>query len=149
MAVRGRTLEIHVVEPELLDKVAFTDRGVHYVVRPRASNRQLAVVKVTVVNRTSTLVPLLVDEDAVQLGDRRGERIDVLDPFDNAAVVDSADPEDGVYSPLVWGDVELVRDTQIEGWMIFDVPLGLTLGTFWWDEVDTISADLIKYKSRR
>ena len=145
VAVRGQSLEIHAVKPELVDKVAFTDRGVHYVVRPRASNRRLAVVKVTVVNRVSTVIPLLVNEDAAQLGDRRGERIDVLDPFDNAVAVGSADPEDGMYSPLVWGDVELARDTQIDGWMIFDVPLGLTLGTFWWDEVDHITADFIKY----
>ena len=148
VAVRGRTLEIHAIEPQLVDKVAFTNLGVHYVIRPRASNRQLAVVKITIVNRTSTVVPLLVDEDAVQLGDRRGERIDVLDPFDSAKAVDGADPEDGIYSPLVWGEVELARDTQVDGWMIFDVPLGLTLGTIWWDEVDSISADFIKYKRR-
>lgn len=145
----GRTLELHVTRPELTSKVAFLDtEGRHRIVRPRASNRQLALVDVTVVNRTSTVIPMLVDPEAARLGDRRGERIEAVDPFDGAVVADAADPEEGRYSPLLWGEVELARDFQVSGWMIFDVPKGLTLGSFWWDEVDDIVTDYIDYIRR-
>ena len=29
-------------------------------------------------------------------------------------------------------------------WMVFDVPKGLTLGTFWWQEVDDIMTDFAR-----
>jgi hypothetical protein len=147
--IAGRSLELHATRPVTVDKVAFVDRnGQHRVIRPRASNRQLALVEVTIVNRSSLVTPLLVDPKAAQLGDRRGERIDALDPIEDSTVVDSADPEEGKYVPFLWGDVTLDKNTQIKGWMVFDVPKGLVLGTLWWDEVDSMVADFIEYRRR-
>lgn len=143
----GRSLELHATRPVTVDKVAFVDReGQHRVIRPAASNRQLALVNVTIVNRSSLVTPLLVDTEAARLGDRRGERIEALDPIEDASVVDSADPEEGKYVPFLWGDVTLDKNTQVQGWMVFDVPKGLILGTIWWDEVDSIVADYIEYR---
>ena len=143
---KGRSLELHVFKPEIVEKVSFVDgEGRHRVVRPRASNRQLALVNVTVVNRTSTVAPLLIDTDAAQLGDRRGERIGALDPFEAAATASTVDPDEGKYSPLLWGQVELGRQFQVVGWIIFDVPKGLTLGTLWWREIDEVTADFVPY----
>jgi hypothetical protein len=139
---RGRTLEVHMRPVEIVEKMAFTDlEGQHRVLRPKASNRLLALVEVTVVNRTSTVIPLLVDEEATQLGDRRTDRIKATDPFESAKVVDTADPDENLYAPLFWGEFELARDTQLTGWIVFDVPKGLKLGTLWWNEVDTILVD--------
>ncbi|MDP6716137.1 MAG: hypothetical protein QF368_16160, partial [SAR202 cluster bacterium] len=73
---RGRSIEIQAGKPVVTTKMSFLDdEGRHRVIRPKASNRQLAMVELTVVNRTSTVMPLLIDGDAAQLGDRRGERI--------------------------------------------------------------------------
>lgn len=142
----GRSLELHVTRPEIVEKVAFLDaEGRHRVIRPRATNRQLAVVNVIVVNRTSTVIPLLIDADAAQLGDRRGERIDALDPFKAAKLLDVADPEENKYSPILWGEVVLERNFQVAGWLVFDVPKGLTLGSLWWGEVDDVIADFVDY----
>jgi hypothetical protein len=147
---KGRSLELHAERPEVVQKVAFMDgEGRHRLIRPRASNRQLALVKVTVVNRTSTITPLLIDSKAAELGDRRGERIKARDPFTESQVVDAPDPEEGKYVPLLWGNVELEKDFQVGGWMVFDVPKGLTLGTLWWNQADDIVADFIEYTSRR
>lgn len=147
---KGRSLELHAERPEVVQKVAFMDsEGRHRVIRPRASNRQLALVKVTVVNRTSTITPLLIDSKAAELGDRRGERIKARDPFTESQVVDTPDPEEGKYVPLLWGNVELQKDYQVGGWMVFDVPKGLTLGTLWWNQADDIVADFIEYTRRR
>ncbi len=147
---RGRSLEVHTSRPVIVEKVAFTDNlGQHRVIRPRASNRQLALLNVAVINRTSLVTPLLIDPEAAQLGDRRGERIDALDPFVAAKVVDVADEDADLYSPFLWGAVELDREFQVEGWMAFDVPKGLVLGSLWWDEVDSVIVDFIEYRRRR
>ena len=149
VAVRGRSIEIHAERPVIVEKVSYsTGTGEHRVLRPRASNRQLAAVLVTVVNRTSTVMPLLVDPEAARLGDRRGERIQALDPFDRFGTVEVAPEDEDKFSPLLWGDIQLDRNFQVQGWVIFDVPKGLTLGTLWWDEVDEVVADFVEYRRR-
>jgi hypothetical protein len=146
---RGRSIEIQVSRPVVKTKMSFLDdEGKHRVVRPRASNRQLAMVEIAVVNRTSTVMPLLIDEEAAELGDRRGERIEALDPFVNSRVVEAAGPKEGEFAPLLWGEVQLDRDFQVKGWMIFDVPKGLTLGSVFWNEIEEIIADYVNYFDR-
>ena len=93
-------------------------------------------------------MPLLVDPEAARLGDRRGERIVALDPFERFGTVDVADAAEDKYAPLLWGDIQLDRNFQVQGWVIFDVPKGLTLGTLWWDEVDEVVADFVEYRRR-
>ena len=150
LVVRGRSLELHASQPNLVDKIAFLDgQGKHRVLRPRASNRQLAMIDVTIVNRTSLITPLLVDPDAANLGDRRGERVSPLNPFDDAEFVDVASPDEDKFKPFLWGEVELDKDFQVQGWMVFDVPKGLILGTLWWEEVDTIVGDYVNYELTR
>ena len=150
VSARGRSLEVHTTHPLIVEKVAFTDgAGQHRVIRPRASNRQLVLLDITLVNRTSLVTPLLIDEDAAQLGDRRGERINAVDPFEASRVVDTADPETDLYTPFLWGAIDLDREFQVQGWMVFDVPKGLILGSLWWEEVDAIITDFIEYRRRR
>ena len=147
---RGRSLEVHTSYPLIVEKVAFMDsQGQHRVIRPRASNRQLVLLDITLVNRTSLITPLLIDEEAAQIGDRRGERIDAIDPFESSRVVDAADPDEDLYSPFLWGQIELDKEFQVEGYMIFDVPKGLILGSLWWEEVDAIITDFVDYRRRR
>ena len=146
---RGRSLEVWMTRPIVLEKVSFTDSaGNPMVLRPRASNRQLAVVDVTVVNRTSIITPMIIDSDAAKLGNRRGERINALDPFALAQPLDVADSETDMYKPFLWGETVLDRNFQVEGWMVFDVPKGLVLGSFWWEEVDQVVGDFIDYTRR-
>ena len=150
IAVRGRSLEIHSGRPVIIEKVSFTvGPGDHRVIRPRASNRQLAAVLVTVVNRTSTVMPMLVDPEAARLGDRRGERIHALDPFTRSQKTDAIDEDNDKFAPLLWGDIQLNRDFQVQGWVLFDVPKGLTLGTLWWSEIDDVVADYVDYRAGR
>lgn len=147
---RGRSLEVHTTYPLIVEKVAFKDAsGTSRVIRPRASNRQLVLLDVTIVNRTSLITPLLIDGESAQLGDRRGERIDAIDPFEASRVVDVADPEEDLYTPFLWGQIELDKEFQVQGWMVFDVPKGLILGSLWWEEVDSIITDFVEYRRRR
>jgi hypothetical protein len=143
---RGRSLEIQVESPVLVEKVVWTDSdNQHRVLQAKATNRRLALVKITLVNRKSTIVPLLIDVQDVRIGDRRGERIFALNPFKERKVQETPDPEENLYLPFLTDveglKVELKRDFQVSGWMVFEVPLGLKLGTLWWNEVDDLSVD--------
>ncbi|MDA1227767.1 MAG: hypothetical protein O3A33_07370 [Chloroflexi bacterium] len=150
VVVVGRSLELHATPPEIVEKVAFRDTtGAHRIIRPRASNRQLAVVKLTVVNRTALVTSLVIDGEAAKLGDRRGERIEAIDPFADSSPADGATPEEDLYAPFLRGEVELDRNFQVEGYIVFDVPKGLILGSLFWDEVDAIVVDFVDYSSRR
>ena len=150
VVVRGRSLELHASAPNLVDKIAFLDsQGKHRVLRPRASNRQLAMIDVTIVNRTSLVTPLLVDPDAADLGDRRSDRISPLDPFEHAEIVGVASPDEDMFKPFLWGTVVLDKNFQVQGWMVFDVPKGLILGTLWWEEVDKMVVDYVDYELTR
>lgn len=146
---RGRQLEFIAETPRIANKVVFTDGlGRTRLIRPKASNRQLAVVELIVVNRSVTVVSALVNEAAAQLGDRRSDRLEAIDPF-NADVVDGEVDERGAIvldDPPLWGEVELNKGFQMEGWFVFDVPKGLILGTLWWNQADTVSLDFIDYQ---
>ncbi len=143
---KGRSIEIHATNPVTANKLTYADgQGEHWVVRPSASNRQLALVNVTIVNRTSTVMPLLVDPDAARLGDRRGERIRAVDPFVSSAASGGTDVDEDKFTPFLWGVISLERQMQVQGWVIFDVPKGLTLGSMFWDEVDEVVVDFIDY----
>ena len=141
----GRSLEILVDKPLKLENLDYVHlNGQYNRLFPKASNRILALVEVTVINRTSTVVPIKIDEDASLLGDSRGETIEPLNPFKNEQLIILNEPIKDIYSPLLWGDIELARNTQVSGWMIFDVQRGLRLNSFTWDEVDYIITGLIE-----
>ena len=92
VGVRGRSIEIHAKRPVVAEKLSYQAPGdQYYVFRPKASNRQMAAVCVTVVNRTSTVMPLEVNPEAARLGNRRGERIPASDPFERSSIVDATD----------------------------------------------------------
>ena len=160
IGVRGRSIEIHAKRPVVSEKLTYEAPGdQYYVFRPKASNRQMAAVCVTVVNRTSTVMPLEVNPEAARLGNRRGERISAIDPFERSSIVDSVGGDPLLLDPgdeedlsrctqLLWGQIQLDRQFQVSGWMLFDVPKGLTLGTLWWDEVDEVVLDYIEYRRR-
>ena len=150
LVYRGRSLELHLEHPIIAESMSFVDgAGQHRVLRPKASNRQLAMVNITVVNRTSTVTSLLVDTESAQIGDRRSNRINAINPFEDADVVQSPGSDEGKFTPMLWGKIELERNFQATGYMVFDVPKGLTLGSVWWSESDDIIADFIDYQRGR
>ena len=149
----GRTMEVHAGDPIVVDKAFFVDEsGKTNVLVPSASNRQIVVVSTTIVNRTSTVIPLLIDSEAVELGDRRGKRYGAIDPYKNARVINGnlkEGPGTKKISRLLWEITDLPRDYQVEGFLVFDVPKGLVLGTLFWDEVEYIPVDFLDYQRNR
>ena len=148
---KGRQLHFIAKPPKVAEKVIFTDGNDNrWVIRPKASNRQLAVVDMTIANFSTTVASLLLNESAALLGDRRSDRIEPINPFDSASPADGDDRGALVLEgQLLWGLVELEKDRQIEGAFVFDVPKGLILGTLWWEQTDTVSLDFIDYQRNR
>ena len=146
---KGRTMEIHAESPRVVDKAFFVDKqGNTRILVPGASNRQLVVVEVTVVNRISTVIPFVVDEDGAQLGDRRAKRYGAIDPFEKSRpysgiMEESKDVMD--IAPILWGETDLARKFQVAGNIVFDVPKGTILGTLFWDDVEYIPVDFLDY----
>ena len=152
-AVAGRNIEIHTGFPVVVDSAFYkgTD-GKTRVITPSASNRQLVVMKPTIVNRTSTVIPLLIDTEAAKIGDRRSRKFPAVDPIAKARSISTSLEESPTVmdiSPILWGDVELARQTQVEGYIVFDVPKGVILGTLFWDEIEYIPVDFIDYWKKR
>ncbi len=148
LGATGRNLEIHASRPQVVSKAFYTQGDITRIITPSASNRKLAVVNTTIVNRSSTVIPISVDPDAVQLGDRRGKKSSAIDPFARSKEISGvikADPDVLEINPVLWGEIELARGFQISGNLVFDVPKGLTLGTIFWDEVEYIPVDFIDY----
>ena len=98
------------------------------------------------------MIPLLVDADAVKLGDRRGKRYEAINPFEKSKKIDGKLTE-GIkvkeIAPIFWDKTELPRDFQVGGYLVFDVPKGLIIGTLFWDEIEYIPVDFVDYWKNR
>ena len=145
----GRTMEIHSEKPQVVEKAFFVnEEGETKILVPGASNRQLVVVEVTVVNRTSTVIPFVVDEEGVQLGDRRAKRYGAVNPREKSKLYEGTLEESKKVmniAPIFWGETDLPRQRQIGGSIVFDIPKGTILGTLFWDDVEYVPVDYIDY----
>ena len=84
LGASGRNLEVHASKPQVVSKAFYTQDGVTRIITPSASNRKLAIVNTTIVNRSSTVIPISVDHDAAKLGDRRGKIAEAVAPFERS-----------------------------------------------------------------
>ena len=141
-SAQGRNLEVYSDFPNIVEQAVFELDGKTRLLEPSASNREIVVVNTKITNRTTTVIPIVVDTESVMLGDRRGKKYPPINPYN----VESVDLEETVnVSPILWDTFELARGYQIEGFLIFDVPKGLLLGTLFWDEVEYIPVDFVNY----
>ena len=148
LGASGRNLEVHASKPQVVSKAFYTESGVTRIITPSASNRKLAIVNTTIVNRSSTVIPISVDPEAATLGDRRGKKAKAIDPFERSREISGtleAGPDAVEITPVLWGEIELARGFQVSGSLVFDVPKGLILGRIFWDEVEYIPVDFVDY----
>ena len=148
LGASGRNLEVHASKPQVVSKAFYIEDGVTRIITPSASNRKLAIVNTTIVNRSSTVIPISVDPEAAKLGDRRGKKAEAIDPFERSREISGtleAGRDAVEITPVLWGEIELARGFQVSGSLVFDVPKGLILGTIFWDEVEYIPVDFVDY----
>ena len=109
---------------------------------PQEAGNTLAAVSITVVNPKSARVLLSMDKDSVSVSDPKGNRYNMIDPFTNAKPVASPIPEEGKHSPFLWGSLELQKDFQVEGWVVFEVPSNFKAAVLLWEEAESIRAQI-------
>ena len=138
---QGRFLFLYIPGSEKTDQIGYIDqKGDHFVVTPSEAGTTFAAINLTVVNPRSSRVLLSIDEASASISDPRGNRYPLADPFQNSQQVTSSLPNEGVYSPFLWGNIELQKDFQVQGWLIFEVPSNFESAVLLWEETESIRA---------
>ena len=141
----GQALVIRVTDLDRTAEVQFSEGDSHYVIRPTQQDWELAVVKMEVRNRESSVVFLSIDEDAMKLRDRDRAEYFPIDFREQREEVPDALPDENAFAPFLWGEVELpnqcgqpLQNCELTGWVIFEVPKELDPDLVLWEAADTI-----------
>ena len=135
----GKILEMYTGLMEVTPSIAFRDEnGDTRVLAPSSSKNALVAINMTFVNRNTVVVPMLVNENSVEIGNPYDERFRPIDPFEKAMFADIQEEELSHITPFLWGSMDLERGFQVEGYLIFEIPQGMPITTLWWEEVDSI-----------
>ncbi len=141
---KGRTIAIETFAPIVRDRISFTDtQGNIRLIKPKPNNK-LVAVKVRIINESVTYVPLFIDTEAAELGDRGGSRGWNIDPYKSSVSTSSREAELDKFTPLLSGHIELNKGFEVTGWMLFDLERNISPLTLWWRESDDITSDLPK-----
>tara|TARA_B100000073_G_scaffold252536_1_gene212599 strand:- start:893 stop:1420 length:528 start_codon:yes stop_codon:yes gene_type:complete len=141
---KGRTIAIETFAPIVRDRISFTDtQGNIRLIKPKPNNK-LVAVKVRIINESVTYVPLFIDTEAAELGDRGGSRGWNIDPYKSSVSTSSIEAELDKFTPLLSGHIELNKGFEVTGWMLFDLERNISPLTLWWRESDDITSDLPK-----
>jgi hypothetical protein len=138
----GQILQMRVSDVQHVESVAYQIGDEHFEIRPQAQGLDLVVAKVLLVNRRSAQVSLFIDADAVDLEGDNALDYPPLDPYVRGQNIDAGGADESLFTPFLWDTVELARDFQIVGWMLFEVPRGLDVSRIRWHSVDTLSVIL-------
>ena len=139
--VQGRTLSVGVTQIRKLPEVGYSngDRTEHYAIRPKdRANNTLAVASVTISNFRSARVLMHVDSTAAYVDDDQNKRFQAINPFTDREVVPSAVKDENIYAPFLWQNIQLDENTQVVGWMLFEIPKDRTVARFGWQQGENI-----------
>ena len=143
IVVAGRTLHLVIKEVSRVDEIHYESEGVHYVVEPKNDDNTLLVVDTSIINQMSSMALLQVDSNAAFVRDENDHEYEPIDPFNQRkSIPEPLDPKRQKYLPFLWsripGDFQLVKNTQIRGWLVFEVPKDQLIKVFSWEQADTI-----------
>jgi len=141
----GRFLWLYIPGAEKTDQVKYVYKEESRVLKPKEAGNILAAVNITVLNNKSNRVLLSMAENSVFISDMSGDRYPIIDPFEGAELTTEISASDeNVYSPFLWGNVELLKEFQIQGWLIFEVPFNFVPGVIIWEETESIRASIVQ-----
>jgi hypothetical protein len=139
----GRILILKVTPPEKLKTFSFIDNrpdigtGKSYSIKPIGSDRILAATKVKVINEKSAKALLSIDKKSTFLQDSAGNHYPPMDPWDSASITEDISIQ-SKYVPFLQGEYSLARNQEVEGWIFFEVPIGVEVAILRWQEADDI-----------
>ena len=139
--VDGRSLRVGVILVRT-NELAYMDASTqkHYVVRPKDPERNmLAITKVTLANYRSARISMFIDATSATVDDEQNKRYGVFDPFKERQEVPAGAKEENVYGQFpLWGNVDLDRNMQVTGWMVFEIPKESEISRFQWSQGESI-----------
>ena len=118
----------------------FSDDG-HFAIRPEDGN-ELVIFRLFVLNREADKLFMTIDDQSAEL---RGFDDDKYFPIDHSVrgkeINDGVDPEKR-FQPFIWGQVELKKNYKVDGWMVFEVPVGTMIRQLKWITSGPVYIDL-------
>ena len=139
-ALRARVTVMH----RLPDILVLAEDGESFLrVSPEGEGNELVAVYVEVVNDETSKILLSLDSETAELDEREATSRDFypIDPFTRGTPTEEFHEDETYYSPILWVPIELDKNYQVAGWMIFEVPEGLRFRRMVWRESDTIFID--------
>ena len=140
---KGAQLTIVTGTPKIAQEIVFKHENEIRKITPNA-NKELVAVYLGIVNSDVGKASLYIDSEAAVLRDTDYKTHSILDPFSESEVItsqgDYTDSQLMEYVPLLWGNQTLMKDYQITGFLIFEVPIGREWQSLNWYQGDTVVA---------
>ena len=138
----GGPLAINIQELHRVPEFQFQRRDLaFYTIRPTEGN-ELVMLRLLVLNREADKLFMTVDNQSVEL---RGFDDDKYLPIDYSARGAKLEGEPDLeirFGPFIWGQLELPKDYQVDGWLIFEVAKGTKLRQMKWVTSGPVYIDL-------
>ncbi|MBI4304940.1 MAG: hypothetical protein HY678_01345 [Chloroflexi bacterium] len=142
--VPGRILWMRVTEPNIVPEVQFQNLDINgnlsnFRIAPSAPGLRLAVMTVTLINKQSHDVVVVVDADAAEALTRDGKTLDPINTVERSGGIERVDGR-YVYAGFVplWDTVSLGSDQQVQGMLVFEVAPGTNFKEFRWNATDSM-----------
>lgn len=138
----GGPLGINIQELRRVPEVQFQKSDdVHLAIQPE-DGHELVILRLFVLNREADKLFMTIDDQSAEL---RGFNDDKYLPIDHAVrgkeINDGVDPRKR-FQPFIWGQVELKKNYKVDGWMVFEVPVGTQLRQLKWITSGPVYIDL-------
>lgn len=141
--VSGRYLWFLSREPDTMPFIRYsvlTDEGgvEDLVIVPEGEGTELIMVHMTIFNQTSGSVNLNIDRNAAELTLESGTIVNMIDPIERGlSPLEESDPRYTVQGFVpIWGPVVMSSDTQLQGYLVFEVPAGSEARSLRWGATD-------------
>ena len=137
----GGPLAINIQELLRVPELHFQRDELNYVIRPEEGN-ELVALHLLVRNREADRLYMTVDDQSVELRGFDDDKYLPLDYMVRGAKLEG-DPDLEIrFEPFIWGKIELPKDYQVDGWLIFEVPKGTKLRQMKWVTGGPVFIDL-------
>lgn len=143
--VAGRVLWIQLEEPKIVPAIHYQNPDTegnltNWEIRPDNPDNVLAMIKTTLINQKTARAIVVIDENAaiLQTEDGRSFRpLNIVTQSKPIATIDRSLRQ----SPFIglWRTVDVNKNENLSGWMIFEVPRGSKFREFRWTASDSIT----------
>ncbi|MBI4219079.1 MAG: hypothetical protein HY682_02970 [Chloroflexi bacterium] len=142
--VPGRILWMRVTEPNIVPEVQFQNLDINgnlsnFRITPSAPGMRLAIMTITLINKQSHDVVVVIDADAAEALAEDGKTLKPINTVERSGPIEGVDGR-YVYAGFVplWDTVTLGSDQQVQGMMVFEVDPRTEFKEFRWNATDSM-----------